>query len=109
MQISLIPMKGGEPVVLTVPLILVGRAEDCDLQLEEDGIADLHCVLALADNLLLLRDLNTGSVRVNGTRCRRAALLPNDVLTIASCRFRVEYQDERPEPGSCNCREGPNR
>jgi pSer/pThr/pTyr-binding forkhead associated (FHA) protein len=38
----------------------------------------------------LLRDLgSTNGTRVNGTRVRRAALLPNDQLSIAHYKFRV--------------------
>jgi len=50
----------------------------------------MHCVLVKTDGLLLLRDLgSTNGTRVNGQRVRRAALLPNDELTIAHLKFRV--------------------
>jgi pSer/pThr/pTyr-binding forkhead associated (FHA) protein len=46
--------------------------------------------LVKTDGLLLLRDLgSTNGTRVNGQRVRRAALLPNDKLTIANFHFRV--------------------
>jgi hypothetical protein len=96
MQISLEPLNGGEPFVITLPLTLVGRKEGCELCLEGEGVADLHCVIAQADDLLLLRDLETGSIRVNGQRVRRAVLLPNDLLFIASCGFRVRYDGDGP-------------
>jgi pSer/pThr/pTyr-binding forkhead associated (FHA) protein len=94
MQISLVPLDGGEPFVITLPLTLVGRKESCEFSLEAEGIADLHCVLAQTENVLLLRDLDTGNIRVNGQRCRRAVLLPNDLLTIANCNFRVRHNEE---------------
>jgi predicted component of type VI protein secretion system len=93
MRISLIPVSGGTPFVMTFPIALVGRKEDCDWQLDAEGIAELHCVLVLADDMLLLRDLDTGTIRVNGQRVRRAVLLANDILDIAGSRFRVEYAD----------------
>jgi hypothetical protein len=99
MAISLVPLDSGEPVVLTLPLTLVGRKDACDLRLEDEDVAELHCVLGLTDGLLVLRDLDTGSVRVNGRRVRRAALLPDDVLDIAGCRFRVQYDPDPPQSG----------
>jgi hypothetical protein len=49
-------------------------------------------VLALIDDWLLLRDLDTDSIHVNGQRVRRAVLLANDRLAIAGCEFRVHYE-----------------
>jgi hypothetical protein len=94
MQISLEPLNGGNPFVITLPLTLVGRKEGCELWLEGEGVADLHCVLAQVDDLVFLRDLDTGSVRVNGQRVRRAVLLPNDLFFIAGCGFRVRYDGD---------------
>jgi hypothetical protein len=71
---------------------LVGAKENCDLQVEGDGVAPLCCVLALTDGLLLLRDLDTDTIRVNGQRVRRAALLANDRLTVAGREFQVHYE-----------------
>ena len=90
-RISLLPLNGGEPLFITLPMTLVGEKADCDLRLEGEGVAYLHCVIALADDLALLRDLDTGRTRVNGQRVGRAVLLHNDTLTIGSCGFRVQY------------------
>ena len=52
----------------------------------------MHCVIVKTDGLLLLRDLgSTNGTRVNGTRVRRAALLPNDKLSVANFHFRVLF------------------
>jgi len=57
----------------------------------------MHCILVKTDGLLLLRDLgSTNGTRVNGTRVRRAALLPNDQLTIANYKFRVYLGPDEP-------------
>ena len=59
----------------------------------------MHCVIVKTDGLLLLRDLgSTNGTRVNGTRVRRAALLPNDQLSIANYKFRVYLGPDVPEP-----------
>ena len=80
----------GDPVKISKDLTLVGRKEDCDLRLDHKSISKQHCVIVKTDGLLLLRDLgSTNGTRVNGQRVRRAALLPNDQLSIANFKFRV--------------------
>src|SRR5437868_6567180 len=61
----------------------------------------MHCILVRTDGLLLLRDLgSTNGTRVNGQRVRRAALLPNDQLTIAHFKFRVHLGPDTPVPAA---------
>lgn len=98
MRALLVPLDGGEPIELVKDLTLIGRKEDCDLRLEHKSVSKLHCVIVKTDGLLLLRDLgSTNSTRVNGQRIRRAALLPNDQLTIANYKFRIQFgNDEAP-------------
>jgi pSer/pThr/pTyr-binding forkhead associated (FHA) protein len=90
MRAVLLPLDGSSPIEIVKDLILVGRKEDCDLRLEHKSVSKMHCVIVKTDGLLLLRDLgSTNGTRVNGTRVRRAALLPNDQLSIAGYKFRV--------------------
>jgi pSer/pThr/pTyr-binding forkhead associated (FHA) protein len=98
MRVRLIPLEGGTPIEITKDLVLVGRKEECDLKLDHKSISKLHCVVVKTDGLLLLRDLgSTNGTRVNGQRVRRAALLPNDQLQIASLRYTVQFTaDEAP-------------
>jgi pSer/pThr/pTyr-binding forkhead associated (FHA) protein len=92
MRAQLIPVDGGKPIEITRDLTLVGRKEDCDLRMEHKSISKQHCVIVKTDGLLLIRDLgSTNGTRVNGTRVRRAALLPNDQLGVASLRFKVHF------------------
>jgi pSer/pThr/pTyr-binding forkhead associated (FHA) protein len=100
MRAQLIPLEGGPPVDLVKDLTLVGRRDDCDLNLNHKSVSKIHCVLVKTDGLLLLRDLgSTNGTRVNGQRVRRAALLPNDQLAIAGLRFRVYLgPDNVPSP-----------
>ena len=95
---QLLPVEGGAPLELTKDVTLVGRKEDCDLRLEHKSVSKLHCVLVKTDGLILLRDLgSTNGTRVNGQRVRRAALLPNDKVTIAGFQFKV-LLGPAPEP-----------
>jgi pSer/pThr/pTyr-binding forkhead associated (FHA) protein len=95
MRVQLVPIDGGAALDITKDLVLVGRKEDCDLQLDHKSISKQHCVIVKADGMLLLRDLgSTNGTRVNGQRVRRAALLPNDRINIASLAYRVEFSEE---------------
>jgi predicted component of type VI protein secretion system len=90
MRAQLVPLDGGPPIEIVKDLVLIGRKEECDLRLEHKSVSKMHCVLVKTDGLLLLRDLgSTNGTRVNGTRVRRAALLPNDQVAIANYKFRV--------------------
>ena len=90
MQAQLIPIDGTPPITITKDLSVVGRKEDCDICLSHKSVSKLHCVIVKTDGLLILRDLgSTNGTRVNGQRVRRAALLPNDQLSIAVFKFRV--------------------
>ena len=102
MRAQLIPADGGPPIELVKDLSVVGRKEDCDVRLEHKSVSKQHCVIVKTDGLLVLRDLgSTNGTRVNGQRVRRAALLPNDQVSVASLRFRVHLGpgDPPPAPG----------
>jgi pSer/pThr/pTyr-binding forkhead associated (FHA) protein len=91
MRARLVSADGNPAVELVKDLTLFGRDDDCDVRLDHKSVSKLHCVVVKADGLLLLRDLgSTNGTRVNGQRVRRAALLPNDFLTIANLRYQVK-------------------
>ena len=92
MRARLVPIDGGPPVELVKDLTLFGRDEDCDIRLDHKSVSKLHCVVVKTDGLLLIRDLgSTNGTRVNGQRIRRAALLPNDLLGIATLKYQVKF------------------
>src|ERR1700722_2815097 len=92
MRAQLMPLDGGAPVDVAKEMILVGRQDDCDVRLDHKSVSKIHCVIVKTDGLLLLRDLgSTNGRRVNGTRVRRAALLPNDKLSVANFHYRVLF------------------
>jgi len=99
MRAQLVPLEGGLAINIVKDLTIVGRKEDCDLRLEHKSVSKMHSIIVKTDGLLLLRDLgSTNGTRVNGTRVRRAALLPNDQLSIANYKFRVYLGPDLPEP-----------
>jgi pSer/pThr/pTyr-binding forkhead associated (FHA) protein len=82
MRALLIPLDGGDNIEITKDMTIVGRKEECDVRLEHKSVSKMHCAIVKTDGLLLLRDLgSTNGTRVNGTRIRRAALLPNETPT----------------------------
>jgi predicted component of type VI protein secretion system len=99
MRAQLVPLDGGSAIDVVKDLTVVGRKEDCDLRLEHKSVSKMHCVIVKTDGLLLLRDLgSTNGTRVNGQRVRRAALLPNDQVSIANYKFRVYLGPDLPDP-----------
>jgi pSer/pThr/pTyr-binding forkhead associated (FHA) protein len=100
MRAQLIPVDGGAPIDIDRDITLVGRKESCDLRLDHKSVSKLHCVIVKTDGLLLMRDLgSTNGTRVNGRKVRRAALLPNDCVNIASFAFRVFLGPSEPAGG----------
>ena len=92
MRARLVSADGGPSIDLLKDMTLFGRDEDCDTRLDHKSVSKLHCVIVKTDGLLLLRDLgSTNGTRVNGQRVRRAALLPNDTVAIASVKYVVKF------------------
>jgi pSer/pThr/pTyr-binding forkhead associated (FHA) protein len=101
MRARLLPLDSGPAIDLVKDLTLVGRNDDCDVRLDHKSVSKLHCILVKTDGLVLVRDLgSTNGTRVNGQRVRRAALLPNDQLAIATFRYKVRFGDGPDEPES---------
>jgi pSer/pThr/pTyr-binding forkhead associated (FHA) protein len=101
MRAQLIPLEGGQAIAIVKDMTLVGRKDSCDLRIDHKSVSKMHCVIVKTDGLLLVRDLgSTNGTRVNGTRVRRAALLPNDQLGIAHFKFKVEFGPDLPPPVS---------
>jgi len=117
MRARLIPLDGGTPVELTKDIALVGRGDDCELRIDHKSVSKRHCVLVKTDGLVLVRDLgSTNGTRVNGQRVRRAALLPNDFLTVANLKYQVKFGADleaefaaRPKPGRADEPQAPIR
>jgi predicted component of type VI protein secretion system len=101
MRAQLVPLDGSPPIEIVKDLVVVGRKEDCDVRLDHKSVSKMHCVIVKTDGLLLLRDLgSTNGTRVNGTRVRRAALLPNDHISIANYKFRIYLGPDAPVPAA---------
>lgn len=95
MNARLVPTDGGPHIDLVKDLSIVGRDADCEVQLDHKSVSKQHCILVKTEGLILVRDLgSTNGTRVNNTRVRRAALMPNDTLSVANLKFTVRFGEE---------------
>lgn len=92
MRARLVSADGSPSIELIKDMTLFGRDEDSDVRLDHKSVSKFHCVIVKTDGLLLLRDLgSTNGTRVNGQRVRRAALLPNDTVSIANMKYIIKF------------------
>ncbi len=74
-------------------ILLIGRHAECDVQLESSKISRRHCFLALVNQRLFIRDLeSTNGLRVNGEKVDESELRDGDELWIGNLRFRVAWE-----------------
>lgn len=101
---ELVPTGGGDPIPLLKTKLLVGRRDDCDIQLKFANVSSHHCELELVDGYWLIRDLNSSNgIKVNGTRCPQNWLLPGDEVSIGKQnKFEVKYVAVGPAPTAMN-------
>jgi hypothetical protein len=81
---------------LRSPVTILGRASGCDVRLNADGVADLHCALALGPSGLVVRDLGQAGTLVNGQPVTMRSLTAADQLTIGPFQFLVELPTPLP-------------
>lgn len=80
----------GRSISLTEPRV-IGRGANCDIRIDDHGIAERHVQLELQGDRVVLRSLspNAGAV-VNGIAVRDAVLAPGDQLVFDQHRFILE-------------------
>jgi len=79
--------------------IVFGAASDCDVQLNEPGIAEHHAEIRLVDGRsLLLKDLGAeAGTLLNGESVTESALASGDEIRIGTCRWMLQAPGLRPE------------
>jgi pSer/pThr/pTyr-binding forkhead associated (FHA) protein len=79
------------------PRTVIGRADDCDLRLDHDGVAGRHAEISQADGGLTLSRLDPAhEVLLNGKSVEQARLSSGDEIRIAQCRFVLQAPGLRP-------------
>jgi predicted component of type VI protein secretion system len=100
MPAQLVPIAVGSapPVVLSRPVILIGRHPECDVRINLPQVSRRHCCVAVAYDRLVIRDLGSSNgVRVNGKVVEEAQLEAGDEVAIAHLVYRL-VDDPAPKP-----------
>src|SRR5215831_10779730 len=89
---QLLALTDGPSILLDKPILLLGRHEECDIQLVSRKVSRRHCCIAQVGDHLVVRDLgSTNGIRINGVRVMEGNLKPGDELTIANYRYEVQW------------------
>lgn len=90
MPAHLLSLADGPSILIDKPILLFGRHEECDVQLNSKKVSRRHCVLAQVTDFLVIRDLgSTNGVRINGERVAEGKLRPGDELQIGNFKYQV--------------------
>ena len=90
MPAHLLSLTDGPSILIDKPVLLFGRHQECDVQLNSKKVSRRHCVLAQVNDYLVIRDLgSTNGVRINGQRVAEGKLLPGDEVMIGNFKYQV--------------------
>jgi pSer/pThr/pTyr-binding forkhead associated (FHA) protein len=90
MPAHLLSLGDGPSILIDKPILLFGRHEECDVQLNSKKVSRRHCVLAQVHDYLVIRDLgSTNGVRINGEKVPEGKLRPGDELQIGNFKYQV--------------------
>jgi pSer/pThr/pTyr-binding forkhead associated (FHA) protein len=104
MATHLLSLTDGPSIQIDKPILLFGRHEECDIQLNSKKVSRRHCVVAQVNDVLIIRDLgSTNGVRINGDRVAEGKLRPGDEVQIGNFKYQVcgdplGRSDEQPVP-----------
>jgi hypothetical protein len=97
-------LKGASGPVINQPFPLgavsrIGRADDCELRIDEEGVASRHAeIREHEDGSLVLTSLDSSmETLLNGEAIESARLASGDEIRIASCRWVLQAPGLRPE------------
>src|SRR3954454_20002783 len=94
MPAQLVSLEEGPNIPLDKPIVLIGRHQECDIQIPSRKISRRHCCVAQVSNYLVIRDLgSTNGVRVNGTRVLEGQLRSGDEVTIGNLVYHVQWDE----------------
>ena len=89
MAIHLLSLADGPSIIIDQPILLFGRHEECDVQLNSKKVSRRHCCVALVEGALLVRDLgSTNGIKINGVEVREGKLRAGDELVVGNYRYQ---------------------
>lgn len=87
-------------ILLDKPIVLVGRHQECDVQINSRKISRKHCCIAQVNDYVVVRDLfSTNGVSINGQRVEEGSLKTGDELSIAHFRYQVTVSGPEADAG----------
>ncbi len=90
MPLYLLSLADGPTILIDKPILLFGRHQECDVQLNSKKISRRHCCLAEVNGRLVIRDLgSTNGVKINGSKVQEGHLKPGDELALGNFRYKV--------------------
>ena len=90
MPLQLLSLSDGPSILVDKPILLFGRHEECDVQLNSKKVSRRHCIVAQVNDYLVVRDLgSTNGVRINGDRVAEGKLRPGDELQVGNFKYQV--------------------
>lgn len=109
---ELIRLEGGTRTAYPVGRrTRIGRATDCELQIDSQSVSRHHALLLKGTRELIIEDLNsTNGVLVNGHKVTRQVLSDGDLIVIGETRFecRLPSQARAAESAPAPMRVDPN-
>src|SRR5438128_6182576 len=95
---QLLAISDGPNILLDKPILLIGRHQECDIQIPSRKISRRHCCIAQVNDHLVVRDLcSTNGIRINGVRVPEGRLDAGDELTIANFRYQLRWPGHQEE------------
>jgi predicted component of type VI protein secretion system len=97
MPAQLVSLEEGPDILLDKPIVLIGRHEECDIQLNSRKVSRKHCCVAQVSDYFVIRDLgSTNGVRINGVRVQEGTMRPGDEITIGNHRYQIKGEPGAP-------------
>jgi serine/threonine protein kinase len=105
-QATLTPVDGGDAIALVQPRVLVGRRDDCDVEIADTAVSSKHCELSFDPPRWSIKDLDSrNGTSVNGLPIKQHSLRPGDVILVGKqTQLRLDYALPEPavEPSAGN-------
>jgi serine/threonine protein kinase len=105
------PEKGRTVELPVGKTVLVGRGEDCDVQLADPRASRVHCKLQISDDGVVLNDAgSTWGTRLNGNPVKdQQRLKAGDIIELGETQIRLGSGIETLPPGAAKAGKGEGR
>ena len=96
---KLTPCRGGDPMPLMSPVMLVGRRSTCDIVVASKRVSAKHCQLLFREGYWFVQDLDSrNGVKVDEIEYDSTVIRPGQILSVAGIRFELDYVPRSDEP-----------